>query len=503
MTTQCSLGARRARHSSNYLPRVDFLEDRTAPAVLGSIGGHAFTDLTGNGPSLDDVAKKGVVVNLFVDSNNNGRHDKRDKLVASTKTASDGGYEFTKLAAGTYFVSEKTPKGYIQTAPVSGEHKIHLAVGEASTANDFANFNLLPPGKLARVTYTIERNGVTKTVHQLNKNTLAGDIVTVHFTVARNAAPLQLSLVSYNTTSDRFDPKTQDQATVADSQTGTFGPGRHSLTVQIPNSQYQVFFVRGAVIDQFGPAKSNISYKSQCRIISADAGGAAASVPAMEPSSLSGRLYDDSNRDGVINDGDGGLGGIEVYLTGTNDLGNIVSLTVLADANGRYLFTGLRPGTYAISHALPENFSARATFAGSLGGIGGTSNLISGIVVKSGQNGVNYDFLDEHFLAAQNGSISGAVYVQEFEGGPFGVAPNVTVRLLDSEGNNVAAVATDSEGRYSFGDVATGAGVTYTVLFVNPDTQAYYGISGVLVDLFDAGQVVTGIDAYFNVRPLA
>ena len=51
-----------------------------------------------------------------------------------------------------------------------------------------------------------------------------------------------------------------------------------------------------------------------------------------------------------------GLDHIKVTLTGTNDLGQVVSLSTVTDANGGYAITGLFPGVYRVVESAPKNF---------------------------------------------------------------------------------------------------------------------------------------------------
>ena len=54
-------------------------------------------------------------------------------------------------------------------------------------------------------------------------------------------------------------------------------------------------------------------------------------------------MFEDVNNDGVFDAGEPGIAGVDVTLTGTDDLGNAVDVTVQTDVNGDYAFTDLRP----------------------------------------------------------------------------------------------------------------------------------------------------------------
>ena len=71
----------------------------------------------------------------------------------------------------------------------------------------------------------------------------------------------------------RFVPTQAANEKVFQFATGTFGPGVHTMTVTIPKCCYQVDFVRGSLIDQFGPAHSHVFYCAQDRLLGSDNGG--------------------------------------------------------------------------------------------------------------------------------------------------------------------------------------------------------------------------------------
>ncbi len=61
--------------------------------------------------------------------------------------------------------------------------------------------------------------------------------------------------------------------TVYSLDTGTFTPGTHTVSVTLPSGAYQVDFVCGAAITQFGPTGSNVTYHGEQRFFSSDSDG--------------------------------------------------------------------------------------------------------------------------------------------------------------------------------------------------------------------------------------
>jgi hypothetical protein len=64
---------------------------------------------------------------------------------------------------------------------------------------------------------------------------------------------------------------------------------------------------------------------------------------------ISGRLFGDTNADGIVNNHELGLGGWTVYLDLNNDgKSDGDDISVVTDLNGNWLFTGLLAGTYTV-----------------------------------------------------------------------------------------------------------------------------------------------------------
>ncbi|WP_174246159.1 SdrD B-like domain-containing protein, partial [Pseudaquabacterium pictum] len=87
----------------------------------------------------------------------------------------------------------------------------------------------------------------------------------------------------------------------------------------------------------------------------------------LPPAALSGYVYEDAGNDGVRNS-EAPIAGVEVKLTGTDDLGNPVTATATTDANGFYQFTNLRPGTYNVAETQPAGYLDGKDTIGTTGG---------------------------------------------------------------------------------------------------------------------------------------
>jgi uncharacterized repeat protein (TIGR01451 family) len=98
---------------------------------------------------------------------------------------------------------------------------------------------------------------------------------------------------------------------------------------------------------------------------------------------LSGRVYVDSNGNGVRDTNEPGIAGVTMTVTGTATSGGAsVTRTTTTDANGEYTFSDLPVGTYSVSQTQPNLFSSVSTNVGTVGGQAsgtGSENRISNI----------------------------------------------------------------------------------------------------------------------------
>jgi len=93
------------------------------------------------------------------------------------------------------------------------------------------------------------------------------------------------------------------------------------------------------------------------------------------PAPLSGLVWVDANRNGVLDAGEQPRGGVLVTLTGVTGTGGLIGGQTATLADGTYIFGGLLPGTYSVSIAVPAGFTN--TTPTTLGGIPMVSNTPS------------------------------------------------------------------------------------------------------------------------------
>jgi subtilisin family serine protease len=102
-----------------------------AAAADSSIRGSIFSDRNNNG--VRDAGETGLAgVTVYLDLNHNGRLDVGER---SARTAADGSYSFTGLAAGTYLVAQVAPPGWTPAVAPASVVTASVATRPASAAD--------------------------------------------------------------------------------------------------------------------------------------------------------------------------------------------------------------------------------------------------------------------------------------------------------------------------------------------------------------------------------
>jgi hypothetical protein len=185
------------------------------------------------------------------------------------------------------------------------------------------------------------------------------------------------------------------------------------------------------------------------------------------PGSLSGHVYVDSNNDGLFQAGETPLAGVSIRLQGVDDTGAVTDHTIQTGADGRYVFAGMRPGTYSLTKvAEPAGYLKGKDTIGTPGGVT-TPNQFSSILLGQNVNGS-----DNNFAQLLPGTISGAVFVDQdrsssWSGGDA-ILAGVTLQLTGTDDLGQAinqTTQTSAAGTYAFEGLRPGS---YTVTEIQP-----------------------------------
>jgi large repetitive protein len=409
----------------------------------GAIRGNVYVDADLNGAREATEAPIGSVEVKLLDSSNT--------VVATTNTdPSTGAYEFTNLPAGNYTVVETQPSGYVDRSETAGTFAslgtndriaVALPAGGLSAGNDFGE-SIAVPGSISGKVYIDPNNdGIAS----------AGEpaLGTVTVGLYDNAGALITSVQTDTNGSYSFTDLPAGTYSVRETQpTGytdgidTVGTGTAVATATPQNDRFSVTLGNGenSVANNF-----------------AELGAA-----------ISGFVFAETNNNGLKEIGEPAIAGVTVEL---RDSANTVVASTTTDAAGFYSFTNLKAGTYTVVESQPEGFTDGKEAPGT-GTTSTPSNDRISVTVPAGGSSVTNNFAEVPPAIAPV-SISGSVYVDSDRNGtksagdlPLG---GQTVRLLDSNGNEVATTLTDSNGAYTFADLVAG---TYTIVETQPTGYA-------------------------------
>lgn len=385
----------------------------------------------------------------------------------TTKTAADGSYRFgteLDLRPGTYQVRETQPDGLFSVGAIPGTV---ASVKTGSLLGNDANVLTeitIPLGDQHAVNYDFAEAAPAQisgyVYHDRNDNG-------VRNTGEEPIAGVAIQVVPVNTVA------TQSIVTVTTNAQGYYqatglAPGTYRV-VQ-PNQPTGYFDGRDAAGTVAG-VKVGTAVNPGDRIVDIKLGGGQSGINydfgELAPVSIAGQvcLSDENGSCFVTDVNHPPIAGAVVLLLDSQ--GNTLKQTT-TDNQGRYAFTGLMPGTYQVREVTPAGLIDGPDRVGFVNGqpVGTLSgnDLITGIVLGSGQNGVNYDFC-EH----PPSSLAGNVYHDANNNGlrEVGETPiaGVEIVLLGVNGQVVATTQTGADGRYSFTGLSAGQ---YSIREVQP-----------------------------------
>jgi protocatechuate 3,4-dioxygenase beta subunit len=202
---------------------------------------------------------------------------------------------------------------------------------------------------------------------------------------------------------------------------------------------------------------------------------------------LSGRAWNDLNRNGQQDTGEPGMSGVPVSLFDSS--GNLLRSTT-TDATSRYLFSSLEPGSYVVRFTAPLNFGLTAANVGP-DATDSDPNPITGITALIPLAPGETNSTTDAGLILMKANLSGRVWTDLNRDGqrtsnepPVG---GTTVQLLNSGGAVLQTTSTDIGGFYSFLNIDPG---TYSVRFVPPTGYLGLTLANVGSDATDSDPIV-------------
>ncbi len=436
------------------------------------------SDPGGSANTYTSVASAGVLVNsntiagtVFEDGNNDGTINTGEPGIANatvtltgvdnlgnsvnltTTTTASGAYSFTGLRPGSYALAMTPPSGYLDGKDTVGtpfggtnpapDHFSGLSIPLGTNAAGAGyNFGELRPASVAgKVFSDLNNNGAV----EAGEPGISGVTLTLTGTDDLGNA-VRTALTTDSNGNFSFGNLRPGTYTVAESQPSGYLQGKNAAGNS--GGTFTTDTLASIVLTE-GKADSAITYSE------------------LAPSTLTGTVYVDTNDDGVKQAAENGVGSVLVTLTGTDDLGNSISTSTATASSGVYSFSGLRPGTYAITEATPSGFVPGKAAAGSLGGSTPSRDVINGIPVTPNAIGSVYNL-----GILPPASLAGFVFVDANNdgikaSGEVGVgSATVTLTGTDETGATITQTATTaSDGSYNFLGLEPG---TYTVTATVP-----------------------------------
>jgi|GEM_PF-711832 len=367
------------------------------------ISGRSYNDQLKNG-NLDgtDTGIGGVKIELIWDQNHNGI-DPSDAIVTVT-TAANGTYSFDQLLAGTYYVRETQPTGFGQGTE-NGTDLASVTLPTATTTATDVDFGNTTGSIAGRVFVDANNNGVDD-----GETGIAGAGVTLLWSgpdgVFGNADDRSVLVTTDANGSYVFDSSNTANllSGFGDTHSGLLSTGSYRIAESQPpayldgadivgNASVSTGAVdegthpglggRGA--DQIGTGNNNIR-------IAAGESATGYKFGEINPASISGHVFVDKNDDGVKQKSEQGISGVQLHLTGIDDLGNAVDATVQTDRKGEFNFEFLRPGTYEIRETQPQSYLDGKETVGTASGTRSKNDTLSGITLSAGQQAAEYAF---------------------------------------------------------------------------------------------------------------
>ncbi|MBL0027043.1 MAG: carboxypeptidase regulatory-like domain-containing protein [Saprospiraceae bacterium] len=294
---------------------------------FGMIGDFVWEDLNGDGIFQDgEPGIEGVMVTI------EGMNIFSSLIQKTTTTDNKGKYIFEELKPGTYTTTFKLPAGFEFSKALV--NIVELASGQSVLSQDAPMYRRASIGDFV----WDDQNG--NGIQEVGEPGISGVVVRLNSITSPSSPPLETTTNANGIYS--FD---------------NLKPGLYSISFG-KVSDYQITTLRAGTdttkdndADTNGLA-NNISLISGMSRTDIDAGYVSTSTAG-----IGDFVWEDLNGNGMQDDGEPGLEGVMISLTGTSLSGKAIAENTTSDGNGKYLFDKLPAGTYKIIFSKPGGYN--------------------------------------------------------------------------------------------------------------------------------------------------
>jgi uncharacterized repeat protein (TIGR01451 family) len=468
----CSLGDIAAGTSVTVTVSAVIPQPSGAPPVppiysnTASVSTFSVDLVSGNNSAMGSVSlvKSSIAGRVYADNNNNGTIDSGESGIAGVTlsisgtdvfgnivthapvtTDSSGNYLFDSLEqanASGYTITETQPSAYadgLETAGTPPGGTVSATVGSNTITGIVLdkdqvatgyNFGELRNNKLSGTVFAdINNNGLVDP----GDPGISGVTVALTGTDARGSA-VSLTTTSSSTGAYSFSNVLPGTYQIAETQPTAYADGIDKVGTPTGGSN--------TVNDQFsGITVGNVDGTGYNF---AELGG-----------SVSGLVWRDVNRNGVLDSGEGPIVGATLTLSGA------ATGTTVSDSSGNYVFNALPAGTYTVTQTLPAGFGNSTPLA------------IGSITIAANGASTGHNFGDS------TGAVTGSVFFDRNangvnDGSDTPIA-GVTFKLTGTTagGSSVnQSVTSDGSGNFAFNDLIAPNGSGYTLTETQPTAYA-------------------------------
>lgn len=382
------------------------------------------------------------------------------------RTDADGSVVFASVSPGTYRLEYQMP----------GLWRATVNADSAQGMGSCVPHTTLSSGESAPFTLTMGQMGVRLYIGAMLSGSISG---VAYYDDDADARRSENEGACEGVTAELIDAKGEVIAQTVTGADGSYAfaglaPGRYRIRFTAQEgcvfSATERSMTGGGVQASDGP----VSLTRTIALYSGDS-VQTANAPVVRMCSVSGALWEDRNADGVWNEGEKALSGVDVHLM--NGTGRMIVASTTTDEAGMYRFEGVRPGSYKLRMDAPEGYvfsGAGKDSALALESAGGARGYSVSFTLAGGAHAQNISF----GLLTQ-GRIGGVIWMDADYDGCIGGEETglrgAQVALTDERGEVIAQAETARSGAFEFANLMPGS---YALRVTLPDGYVFTAEGG-------------------------